>query len=139
MSDEELYKDFLNGNQKSFEEIVDRYAEKLIFFIYGYVKNVETSEDLSQDVFLYLLTKKENYKFKCSLKSYLYMIAKCRALNYIKREKNKTDFNESLLYRNEFLEDIEETAFKNITNKKILSIISNMKKEQRRRFLNKNN
>ena len=34
MDDQDLYVKFLDGNQKAFEDIMDRYSEKLIYFIY---------------------------------------------------------------------------------------------------------
>lgn len=130
VSDEDLYRDFLIGNQHAFEEIVDRYAEKLIFFIYSFVGNIDISQDLSQDVFLYILSKREKYKFKCSLKSYLFMIGKCRALNYLKKEKGRIELNEDYLYGDEILESVEDIVCNNINSQKMLSLILKLKKEQ---------
>ena len=46
-TDKELYLQFLNGNNRAFEEIMKRYKDKLINFIIRYVKNFEVAEDLS--------------------------------------------------------------------------------------------
>ena len=86
-TDVELYREFLLGNKEAFEEIVVRYKDKLIYFIARYVKTIEIAEDLAQDTFVYILVNKKEYDFKYSLKTYLYTIAKCRAWNYLKREK----------------------------------------------------
>ena len=43
-----------------------------------------------------MLVKKESYKFEYSLKTYLYTIAKSKALNYIKREKRIVELDENL-------------------------------------------
>ena len=56
--DKKLYKSFLNGDQKSFELIMDKYMENLIYFIYGFVKRIDVAEDLAQDVFVYILMKR---------------------------------------------------------------------------------
>lgn len=88
------YTEFLEGNQKSFENIVLLYKDRLILFIKTYVGRWEIAEELSQDVFVYLLLHKEKYDVQYSFKSYLYLIAKCRALNYLKKEKKIVLYDE---------------------------------------------
>ena len=83
-TDKQLYKEFLLGNKESFEKIVIRHKNQLIYFIQRYVRSVDIAEDLAQDVFVYVLINKKNYKFEYSLKTYLYTIAKSKALNYTK-------------------------------------------------------
>ena len=86
-TDKQLYKEFLLGNKESFEKIVIKHKDAIIYFVQRYVKSVDIAEDLAQDVFVYILINKKNYKFEYSLKTYLYTIAKSKALNYLKREK----------------------------------------------------
>lgn len=109
-TDKQLYKEFLLGNQQSFEKIVIRHKNQLIYFIQKYVKSIDIAEDLAQDVFVYILINKKNYKFEYSLKTYLYTIAKSKALNYIKREKRIVQLDEMQF---EDLEELEEKVFKN--------------------------
>lgn len=126
--DKKLYKRFLKGDKESFEVIVDKYMEKIIYFIYGFVKRMDVAEDLSQDVFVYILTNKNKYDFKYSLKTYLYIIAKSRAINYIKRE-NKITY----LQDNEYIfteEEIEEVIFSKEKSKKIKEAISKLPEPQ---------
>ena len=96
-TDTELYREFLNGNKEAFNVIIQRYRKPLIAFIMRYVKNIEVSEDLAQDSFLYMLINKKEYDFKYTLKTYLYTIAKCRAINYLKKENKKIVFDESYI------------------------------------------
>ena len=91
MEDKELYNEFLNGNKEALNKILEKYKNNLIYFISRYTKNIEASEDIFQDVVVYILEKKEIYNQKYSLKTYLYTIAKSRAINYIKKEKNYTN------------------------------------------------
>ena len=86
-TDKQLYQEFLKGNNSSFEELVIRHKDKLIYFITTYVRNIDIAEDIAQDVFVYILIHKKNYNFQYSLKTYLYMIAKSKALNFLKHEK----------------------------------------------------
>lgn len=128
--DKKLYKSFLNGDQKSFELIMDKYMENLIYFIYGFVKRIDVAEDLAQDVFVYILMNKEKYDLQYSLKTYLYTIAKCRALNYVKRERKITYLNESEYFFTE--EEIEDIVFDKEKSKKIKLAIDKLPAPQNR-------
>ena len=113
--DVELYEDFLNGNNEAFNKIAIKYQNQLINFINGYVKNTDIAEDLAQDTFLYVLVNKKEYDFKYTLKTYLYTIAKCRAINYLKKEKKKIEFNQDELYQIEEIDfDADIVKSKNI-------------------------
>lgn len=81
------YRRFLNGDENAFDEIVVELFDKLVFFINRYVNDYHTAEDLAIDVFAYLIANKHRYNFKTSLKTYVFMLGKSRALNYIKHRK----------------------------------------------------
>ena len=80
------YHRFLEGDESAFDEIMDAYRESLIFFINRFVRNPAAAEDLTVDVFVELLLHKGRYNFTTSLKTYLFMLGRSRALNYLKRE-----------------------------------------------------
>lgn len=126
--DKKLYKKFLNGDKESFECIVDKYMEKIIYFIYGFVKRTDVAEDLAQDVFVYILMNKEKYDSKYSLRTYLYTIAKSRAINYIKKESKI-----SYLQDNEYLfteEEIEDAVFSKEKSKQLKLAIDRLPEPQ---------
>ena len=125
-TDKQLYKEFLLGNRDSFEKIVVRHKDSIIYFIQRYVKSVDIAEDLVQDVFVYILINKNNYKFEYSLKTYLYTIAKSKALNYIKREKRIVELDENQF---EDLEQLEEKVFKNERAENLRKAIQKLKME----------
>ena len=82
--DKILYKEFLAGNNLAFDTLMGKYRTNLVYFIFKYVRSLDVAEDIFQDVMLYVLEKKEQYNFDYSFKAYLYMIAKSRAINYVK-------------------------------------------------------
>ena len=81
------YRRFLNGEESAFDEIMNELFRKLVFFIDGYVHDSYTAEDLAIDVFSDLIVHKHRYNFKVSLKTYLFIIGRSRALDYIKHRK----------------------------------------------------
>lgn len=94
-TDEELYNDFLKGNNFAFEEIVERHRINMIYFVYTYTKDLAIAEDIVQDSFVYLLMNKKQYNFTYKLKNYLFMIAKSRAINHIKKVKKEISINDN--------------------------------------------
>ncbi len=81
------YRRFLDGDEAAFDEIMKEYFHKLVFFINGYVSDIHAAEDIAIDAFADLIVHKRRYNFKTSLKTYLFMIGRSRALNYIKHRK----------------------------------------------------
>ncbi len=126
--DKELYMKFLRGNNESFELIMNKYMEKIIYFIYKFVKSIDVAEDLAQDVFVYILMNKEKYDSKYSLKAYLYTIAKSKSLNYIKRENKITFLQDNEYIFNE--QEIEDIIFDKEQSQKLKIAIDNLPEPQ---------
>ena len=81
------YRRFLSGDESAFDEIMKELFHGLVFFVDRYVHDVHTAEDIAIDAFSDLIVHKHRYNFKVSLKTYLYMIGRSRALDYIKHRK----------------------------------------------------
>lgn len=128
-TDKELYKEFLQGSKESFEELVIKHKDSMIYFIQKYVKSIDIAEDLAQDVFVYILEHKKNYKFEYCLKTYLYTIAKSKALNYIKREKRIVAIDEKEYENIKDVEELEEKVFKNERTENLKNAIQKLKLE----------
>lgn len=125
--DKQLYQKFLCGNKQAFEELVLKHKNNIIYFISRYTRSVEAAEDISQDVFVYVLLHKQKYNFRYSLKSYLYMIAKSKALNYIKKEKRIVKMGEIAETADK---QLEEAIFQKDKISRIRNVMSKMKQEQ---------
>ena len=82
---ESSYRRFLDGDEGAFGELLDMYGENLIFFINRYVHNIAVAQEISEDVFVELLIHKRRYNFKTSLKTYVFTIARNKAVDYIRK------------------------------------------------------
>lgn len=89
---ESSYRRFLDGDESAFGEILDMYSENLIFFINRYVGNVAIAQELSEDVFVDLIIYKKRYNFKSSLKTYVFAIARNKAVSYVRRCARKPEY-----------------------------------------------
>lgn len=81
------YRRFLNGDENAFHEIMEALFRGLVFFINGYVHDIHAAEDLAMDAFSDLIVHPHRYNFKVSLKTYVYMLGRSRALDYLRRQK----------------------------------------------------
>ena len=87
---EECYRRYLDGDESAFGELIDMYRENLIYFINGYVKNEDTAEEIAADCFAELIVHPGRFKFKSSLKTYLFSIAHHKAVNFVKKNSRVT-------------------------------------------------
>jgi len=77
------------GDMKAFEEIVNRYKDKLINFFFYFSHNYAQAEDLSQEVFIRLFKSAPRYQPRAKFLTFLYTIAR----NELRREQSKTKSN----------------------------------------------
>ena len=74
-TDEELIKRFQEGDISAYNQIVYRYKDRVLNFIYRYLNDIDRAEDLLQDTFLKLYTHKDSYKQIAKFSTWLYTIA----------------------------------------------------------------
>lgn len=91
------YRRFLGGDESAFDEIMKELFDSLVFFIDRYVHDTAAAEDIAIDAFSDLLVHRSRYNFKVTLKTYLFMIGRSRALNYLKHHHKfeMTDLSEA--------------------------------------------
>jgi RNA polymerase sigma-70 factor (family 1) len=90
-SDYNLITGLKRDNHDSFRLLFDRYSYPLFQFSLKYLKSNEAAEDLVQEVFTKIWSKRKELKTDTSFKSYLFTIA----LNSIRKQFNKlSKFNE---------------------------------------------
>ena len=93
--DKKIYMKFIKGDENSFNIIVEKYRASLISFIYKFTKDIEIAEDITQEVFLYIYKTKKEYDFRYTLKTYLFITAKSRTINYLNSQKKEIPFEET--------------------------------------------
>jgi RNA polymerase sigma-70 factor (ECF subfamily) len=81
LSDERLMNEVGHGKRGALETLVRRYASPLLTFLRRLSGDLHKSEELFQDVFLAVWSKRDQYEYPRPFKPWLYRIAlnKCRA------------------------------------------------------------
>lgn len=127
---ENSYRRYLEGDKNSFDNIIITLRNSLTLFINRYVHNICAAEDICIDVFMELIVHKHKYNFKTSLKTYLFMMGRSKALDYIKHNKRfeMIDIDDYIIADEKELEDlvIQNESCK-ILNKAISHLNDEMK------------
>ena len=88
-SDELLIVRCQKGDTEAFDELFNRYKSKIFTFIYQFVKDVETAEDIFQETFIRVFTKAKYFSHKSKFSTWLYTIAGNLCRDELKRRKRK--------------------------------------------------
>ena len=89
-NDQELIKEYQNGDRSAFDKIVRRHLSNTIGFFYTITQDRMVSEDLAQDVFFKLFRHLKKFRFKSSFSTYLYRINLNTANSWFTRNKWKS-------------------------------------------------
>jgi len=89
-SDEELIKRFQDGDIYAFEQLVYRYKDRLMNFVYNFLKNRVEAEDVVQETFLRLYRNRHSYKKIAKFSTWFYTIAANLAKTELRKRKRKS-------------------------------------------------
>ncbi|MBK8551115.1 MAG: sigma-70 family RNA polymerase sigma factor [Ignavibacteria bacterium] len=88
LTDEELILEFQKEDVNAFNEIVYRYKDRIINFLYRYTSSREESEDIAQEAFLRLYKSKHLYREIGKFSTWFYTIAINLAKTHLRHKKN---------------------------------------------------
>jgi RNA polymerase sigma-70 factor, ECF subfamily len=77
-------KDYSDESNYSLEEIMDLFGTELSILAFSYVKDIEASKDIVQNVFIKCFLHLNTFQGKSSLKTWLYRITINQCKDYIK-------------------------------------------------------
>ena len=83
---ENSYRRYIAGDDSGLAQIIKEYKDGLTLYINGYVNNVFVAEELMEETFFKLATKKPRFMGKSSFKTWLFAIARNTALDYLRNK-----------------------------------------------------
>lgn len=132
----EYYKKYCDGDDNGLVEIIKEYKNGLIFYINSYVNNFSVAEDITEDTFVLLGIKKPRNTEKSSFKTWLYTIARNRAIDYLRKESRKKEISISECVDISNTEIFYDELFAEAEYKKIINdAIMELKEEYRQVLL----
>ena len=87
LADEQLVAIYLKGDRQALDLLIKRYLTPIFNYALSFVKDRAAAEDLTQEVFVKVWKKIRKFDNRYKFKSWLYVIAKNTALDYLKKSK----------------------------------------------------
>lgn len=88
-SDEELMAQAQAGDIGAFEQLFDRYKQRIANFVFQFVGEHHAAEDVTQQVFIKIYQKLDRYQPKGKVSSWFYRIAANQAKDELRKVKRR--------------------------------------------------
>lgn len=138
LSDQELVKSYMDGNENSLAILIERHQERVFGYLYNKVRHREVAEDLFQEVFIKLVNKlkKGVYIEEGKFASWLMRVSHNLTIDYFRKSaKNKTtsggvDFDIFDVIADEEINP-EELMLHNLNCKRVADLVKRLPDNQR--------
>lgn len=78
------YRRFLDGDDEGIVEIIRDYKDGLILYLNSFTENIGTAEELMEETFVKLATRKPVFRGRSAFKTWLYAIGRNVALDHLR-------------------------------------------------------
>ncbi|MBR6984909.1 MAG: RNA polymerase sigma factor [Ruminococcus sp.] len=126
-----FYNRFLDGDKKSFTELVKEYWDGLTLYLTGFVENFSEAEEIAEETFLKLYVDKPRFSEKSLFKTWLYSVGRNTALYYLRKKKKIKESNLENFYDISDKNDIESNYIKEENKKLLHSIMKKLNTDYR--------
>lgn len=109
ISDQDVLFRLVDENVDSFNILVHRYKNRLINFVYRFVKDYDVAEDIVQETFLRVFRHRHNYKAIANFSTWIFTIAGNLAKSELRRRKRWKLFSVDAVDEDEKKFDIPDT------------------------------
>jgi len=95
LTDKELFIKIKKSDEQAFDILFKLYYAPLARFALMYTKDEDNADEVVQLFFVKIWQQRKKLKIKSSVKSYLYTSVRNTALNFIKKEKTRSIYEEN--------------------------------------------
>lgn len=105
--EKELVNKLKNGDKSAFEELIDKYEQKIYHLCLKIIKNSSDTEEVLQEVFLTIFNKIKEFKENSSLSTWIYRIAVNLALMKIRSSRK----DKAVLHFEDYYPQFDEEGY----------------------------
>ena len=127
-TDNELIKDFQEGNEEAFNDLVERYLSSTYGFFRKFTDSNEEAEDLAQNVFIKMYKALKKFRFESEFKTYLFRANVNMSNTYLRRTKWRNMLHLDQAPEPSIVDDSVEDAW---MKKELWDAIATLPKRQR--------
>lgn len=138
LNDKQLIQLYLDGDERSFEELLNRHQQKIYTSIYLFVKDQNQAEDIFQEVFIKIIDtlRKGKYNHEGKFSQWAMRIAYNLCVDYFRRSKRRPqvqpteefDIFEVLRLADD---NVEQRIMQSQTHEKVRKLVDMLPPEQR--------
>lgn len=132
-TDEKLISLFQAGDERAYVELVNRYKDRLLNFVFQFLGDIEQAEDVVQDTMVRLYEKKHYYKEIAKFSTWIYTIARNLANTELRKRKRKKVTYLSHMSKDQYQyeipavqDDVDQSLHNEFINDRIQSSINNL-------------
>lgn len=89
LDEKNLVKKIINKDEKALRFLFTTYHRHIFNFIRRQIQSYHLSEEITQDVFLDFIEALRDFQYQCSLKTFLFSIARNKVIDTIRKKKLK--------------------------------------------------
>ncbi|MFZ0390356.1 MAG: sigma-70 family RNA polymerase sigma factor [Calditrichia bacterium] len=120
----------LDGNQKAYEQLLNRYKNLVYTIMYKMVRNPQEAEDLTQEAFMKAFNSLATFNHEFAFSTWLMKIATNNCIDFLRKRKLRTySIHDPIQYKDDQieveLEDHDPTPEKNLLQSERASFIEN--------------
>lgn len=138
LNDKQLIYNYLDGDERAFEELLNRYKDKIYTSIYLFVKDQSLAEDIFQEVFIKIIDtlRKGKYNHEGKFVQWAMRIAYNMCVDHFRRTKRRPKVQPTETFDIfDVLQSPETNAEQNImksqTHEKVRALVDMLPPEQR--------
>ncbi len=121
ISDTELISLLELGDHSAFTEVFNRYWDQLYLHALKMLGDEDEAKDVVQELFTSLFEKSGEIDFRSSLSGYLYVSLRNKVLNYIRKKKTRSTFEEDLSI---YIDTNQHNVIEKITEKELTEALA---------------
>ena len=89
IDEKQLVDKIVEGDERALYDIYNLYHKQLFNFINKRLLNTSVSEEIVQDVFIHFFESLRDFRYQCSLKTFIHTIARNKMIDYMRKKKIK--------------------------------------------------
>ncbi|MBM4394980.1 MAG: sigma-70 family RNA polymerase sigma factor [Deltaproteobacteria bacterium] len=90
-SDEDLYRRFAEGDERAFSLLLDRHGDNVLGYLTRFFGDREMATDLTQDVFLRVISAAPEFRGGASFRTFLYRIVRNLCIDVMRSRRARPD------------------------------------------------
>lgn len=120
LTDQEILILLKARNEGAFTEIYVRHWHHLYLHAYKMLEDEEEAKDVIQELFISFWDKAEHLEVKTNLRAYLYVSARHRILNHIRKNKISNSFIDTIANT---MSEMDNSTLESISERELIAII----------------